>query len=256
MTVDGEHGQIRVGAMISEFGSPSMPRIFDALGLDFAILDCEHGTFDMETVAAMASVAAGSRARLWVRTPAVERDYIGRYLDAGVAAIVAPMIDDAAAAERLVRLAMYPPLGRRGISVTRAHSGYVVPDLSAYLNGANERVALYAQIETRRALENLDSILAVDGLTGVIVGPNDLLGDLGVPGRTGDERLLEAIRRVIGSARAAGRSAGIITGERHLIDIARAAGADFVSVNSDIGYLLRGAREQLSGLGLLTLTGR
>ncbi|MET4640192.1 aldolase/citrate lyase family protein [Mycetocola sp. 2940] len=240
---------IRVGTMISEFVNPSMPRILDAAGFEFAILDCEHGAFDMETVGAMANVASGTALDLWVRTPAISREYIGRYLDAGIVGIVAPMVDTVEQAEALVRMTKYPPLGSRGISVTRAHSGYVVDDLPAYLSSANERVQVYAQIETARAVDGVEAIAAVDGLDGLIVGPNDLLGDLGFAGQLDHPSLRSAVERVADAARSSGKRSGIITGDLDLITIAVERGADIVSVNSDVGYLLRAARNQLHDLG-------
>lgn len=238
------------GTMISEFINPSMPRIFEALGFDFAIVDCEHGAFDVQTVSAMASVAAGTRLDLWVRIPRISRDYVGRYLDAGAVGIIAPMVETAEQAAELVQMAKYTPEGIRGISVTRAHSGYIVPDLPAYLAAANERVKLHVQIETQKAVDAVEEICAVPGITGVIVGPNDLLGDLGVPGQSKHPVLREVIRRVFSTAKAHGIEAGTITGDRELLEFAIECGADFVSINSDVGYLLRGARSQLSDLGL------
>lgn len=81
--------------MISEFINPSVPRIFEALGFDFAIIDCEHRAFDVQTVSAMASVAAGTRLDLWVRIPRISRDYVGRCLDAGAVGTIAPMVETA-----------------------------------------------------------------------------------------------------------------------------------------------------------------
>lgn len=238
------------GTMISEFINPSMPRIFDSLGFDFAIVDCEHGAFDVQTVSAMASVAAGTRLDLWVRVPRISRDYVGRHLDAGAVGIIAPMVETAEQAAELVQMAKYTPEGVRGISVTRAHSGYVVPDLPNYMATANERVKLYVQIETQKAVDAVEEICAVPGLTGVIVGPNDLLGDLGLPGQSKHPVLRDVIRKVFETARARGIDAGTITGDRELPGFAIGRGADFVSVNSDIGYLLRGAKAQLAEIGL------
>ncbi len=240
---------VRVGTMISEFTNPSMPRIFGAAGFEFAIVDCEHGSFDFESVGAMANVAAGTALELWVRTPAITREYIGRYLDAGAMAIVAPMVDTVEQAAALVQLTRYPPQGARGISVTRAHAGYAVDHLPTYLAAANGRIEVYAQIETQRAVDSAREIAGVDGLTGLIVGPNDLLSDLGFPGELGHPVLRDAVKSVVAAARAEGKRAGIITGDMALVDVAVAAGADIVSINSDVGYLLRAARLQLRDLG-------
>lgn len=238
------------GTMISEFVNPSMPRVFEALGFDFAIVDCEHGAFDLQTVSAMATVAAGAHLDLWVRIPRISRDYVGRYLDAGATGLIAPMVENADQAAELVQLAQYPPSGSRGISVTRAHSGYIVSDLPAYLESANDRIKVFVQIETERAVAAVDEIAAVPGLTGIIVGPNDLLGDLGLPGQLQHQVLRDVIRNVFDSAVAHGKAAGIITGNQDLLRFAIGCGADIVSVNSDIGYLLSGGRTQLSELEL------
>lgn len=245
---EGIPERVRVGTMISEFGHPAMPRVLAAAGFEFAIVDCEHGAFDTETVAAMSAVAAGAGCDLWVRTPSISRDYVGRYLDLGARGIVAPMIDSVAQAEQLVRATRYPPLGARGISVTRAHAGYRVDSLVDYLEAANVTTQVYAQIETRQALTEVERIAAVEGLTGLIVGPNDLLADLGYAGEYGHPELKAAITRIVSAAVEKGKSAGIITGERGLIDAALKTGANFVSVNSDVGFLLRGARNQLNEL--------
>jgi len=241
-----EQQSLRIGSMISEFSNPSMPRIFDAAGFDFAILDGEHGAFDFETVAAMANVAVGTRLDLFVRVPQLTRDYLGTYLDAGVAGIVAPMVETPEQAALLVDATRYPPLGKRGISVTRAHSGFHVDDLQAYLAAANARVEVFAQIETRASLEAVDEIVATPGLTGLFVGPNDLLGDIGTPGDNSNPELHEAIRRVMSAAAAHGKIGGIITGNAELLTIAREAGASILSVNSDVGYLLRAATAELA----------
>jgi 4-hydroxy-2-oxoheptanedioate aldolase len=238
------------GTMISEFANPSMPRVFEALGFDFAIVDCEHGAFDVQTVSAMANVATGTALDLWVRVPRISRDYVGRYLDAGAVGIIAPMVETAEQAAELVQMARYTPIGSRGISVTRAHSGYLVPDLPGYLAAANERVKLYVQIETQKAVDAVADICAVPGLTGVIVGPNDLLGDLGLPGQLKSPVLRDVIQNVFATAKAHGIAAGTITGDRDLLEHAIECGADVVSINSDIGYLLRGARAQLTAMGL------
>jgi 2-keto-3-deoxy-L-rhamnonate aldolase RhmA len=71
-------GAPRIGTMISEFGHAAMPRILATAGFTFAIVDCEHGAFSTETVAAMAAVAADTDFDLWVRTPSISSEYVGR----------------------------------------------------------------------------------------------------------------------------------------------------------------------------------
>src|SRR5690625_6386781 len=101
----------------------------------------------------------------------------------GAADLVVPMFSTAERAEQVIHLAKYAPLGSRGVSVTRAHSGYHVDDLNQYLEEANRYTKIFVQLETVEAFENVREIAAVEGLTGLFVGPNDLLQDLGGPGK-------------------------------------------------------------------------
>lgn len=85
-------------------------------------------------------------------------------------------------------------------------------------------------------------------LTGVIVGPNDLLGDLGLPGQSHDSVLRDVIGRVFVTAKAHGIEAGTITGDRELLEFAIESGADAISIISDMNCPLPGARAQLGQL--------
>ena len=237
-----------VGTMISEFATPNIARIMDRIGFEFVIIDCEHGSFDFESVAAVLAVTATLPTVGYVRVPSVSREYIGKYLDMGAQGIVAPMVNTAAEAKLLVHLARYAPIGARGISVTRAHSGYKVADLETYLSATNSSIKLYAQIETKQALDNLDDILAVDGLDGVIVGPNDLLSDLGLAGQHDHPELKAIIRTVAARAAHAGRRSGVISSKPELLGVAADSGMTFLSIDSDVGHMISGGRHNLQEL--------
>lgn len=239
------------GVMVSEFGEASIPRIFDTIGYDFLIIDCEHGVFDFSTVAQMCAVAAGLDITVFVRIPEIRRENIGKYLDMGANGLVVPMVSTAADAERIIRFSKYAPVGERGVSVTRAHSGYRVEDLKQYLQEANERTKVFVQLESVEALTNIEEIAAVEGLSGLLIGPNDLLQDMGVPGTTDDPRLAHHIKRTAALARSFGLHSGIITSNRSLLAIAIRAGMTVLCQGSDSSLIIAGAnasRAELEGL--------
>lgn len=239
---------VRLGSMISEFAVPGIIPVSKRAGLDFSILDAEHGAFDLGTIAMLAAVAKGHGYELYVRVPAVDKSVIGPILDAGAAGIVAPMIESAQQAAELVRLSRYTPIGERGISLTRAHSGYQVSDVAAYLAVANSQVKVYAQIESRSALENLTEIAAVPGLSGLILGPNDLLASLGTPGDYGNPELSRAIRSIAAVCARANLASGVITGRIPLLVEAIHAGMNIASIDSDLGYFIAGATRAVEEL--------
>lgn len=153
-------------------------------------------------------------------------------LDAGFSGLICPMINTAEDARSLVRSARYAPLGGRSFGPTRASMVHG----PTYARTANDRVLLLAMIETSEALANLDSILAVDGIDGVYVGPSDLGLSLGheptlEPKAT---EVLDAISRIVTRTRAAGRIAGVHTGSADMIRSMLAQGFHFASLLTDV----------------------
>lgn len=235
----------RIGLMISEFAVPNIVAISTRIGYRFGILDCEHGAFDLREVSALAAAAAGQPFDLYVRIPVIAKEHIGPLLDAGVDGIIAPMVSAPQQAADIVRLATYPPLGERGISLTRAHSGYHVTDQVAYTAAANQRVKVYAQVETTEAVAAAAAIAAVPGLSGLIVGPNDLLQSLGTPGEHANPALGQALRTVAAACATAGIDSGVISGRAEVVAEGASLGMNFLSMDSDVGNLIRGGLSAL-----------
>ena len=175
-----EKKELEKGSMLSEVCFPNIAMMYKNAGLDFTIIDCEHGAFDYSQVAATVTAFRLSGVRAIVRIPEIRREPVTKYLDMGADGLLAPMVKDSADAARLVGFGKYPPVGNRGLSINRAHSRYSPGDLDAYLAKANRRVRIYAQIELLSALEDAENIAAVDGIDGLFVGPTDLSMALGV----------------------------------------------------------------------------
>ena len=106
----------------------------------------------------------------------------------------------------------------------RAHTFYNPPSINEYLPQANARTKVFAQIETVRGVENVDEILAVNGVDGFFVGPNDLSADYGCLGNNNAEEILSAIGRVGSVVEKASKFAGIITGNKAYIEKAKESG--------------------------------
>lgn len=229
------------GIMLSEFGNPNIVRIFRRAGSDFVIVDDEHGYFDFTQLAGLIAVANGIGLPIIIRVPGVSREYITKVLDMGADGILVPMVNTAEQAREIVRYAKYTPLGARGISTTRAHTGYGVSDLNAYLAAANRRVNVCVQIETREAVAHAEEIAAVPGIDSLFIGPNDLAADYGLPGQVTSAPVLEAVTRVSGTAAGAGKPSGIITGNRVLLEACMRQGFTFYSVGSELDLLVKGA---------------
>ena len=214
-----------------------------ASGLDYVIVDCEHGYFDYSQVAALAAVGNGIHFPVIVRIPSVARDCIQKYLDAGVDGLLVPMLETKEQARMLVRYGKYAPEGKRGISTMRPHSNYNPGSLQEYTSAANGRIMLFAQIETQKGVDNIGDIVSVPGLDGIFIGPNDLACDLGTMGDFSTPAMERCISTVIEESKKAGLPSGIITSKTELIKQCRCKGMTMFSCDSELGLLKKGILE-------------
>jgi 4-hydroxy-2-oxoheptanedioate aldolase len=208
-------------------------------GWDTLTIDLQHGLIDLQCAIQMLQ-AVGTEHTLPLARPAWnEPGQIMKLLDAGAMGIICPMVNTAEEARRLVAACRYAPLGERSFGPVRASLVHG----PGYWKAANDTILVLAMIETRRALENLNEILAVEGLDGVYVGPADLgLSLFGDPNsESEDERAIAAIAGVREKAQVAGKIAAL---HNLTPDHARrmaGQGWDFVTCGSDMRTLIEGA---------------
>lgn len=235
-----------LGVMLSEFANPNITRIFQEAGFQFVIIDDEHGYFDFTQLAALISVASGRGFPMIVRIPGVSREYITKVLDMGANGILVPMVNTPEQALEIVSYSKYTPLGKRGISTTRAHTNYNPPPLKAYLPVANQNTATIIQLETAEAIHNAEKIIQIDGIDAVMIGPNDLAADLGKPGEVSSSAVLEAVEHVAAICKTCNKPAGVITGNAQLISYSRQHGFTLFSVGSELDLLLKGGKSRVT----------
>lgn len=233
----------RIGSVIAEAGLPSTLRILEAAGFDHVIVDCEHGAFGFREVEAMVGVMHADSFDVYVRTATTDRTAVLRYLDMGCAGIVAPMVETEAAARTLVEQVKYRPVGRRGVSTFRAHTGFRPATIAVHQAAANDGVRAFAQIESVAAVARVETILRTEGLDGVLLGPNDLLDDLGDPGNHENPALLAAFDRLADAGRLTGKITGVITSRPQLVQRARASGMSMLTWSSDSALLFAAAQQ-------------
>ena len=231
----------RRGTMLSEVEFVNFPFVLKKAGLDFLIIDNEHGCFDNKVITILVMHSKNADIESIVRLPNNDRAMITKLADGGVSGFLLPMTNCKADIERVVEYAKYFPQGKRGISTTRAHTGYGVSDICEYMRAANQRMKIYAQIETRSGVENLEEILRVPEVEGIFIGPNDLSCDYDCMGKI--DRIKEIISVISKACVKNNKPCGIITTDQALIKHALLCGCSMVSYGSEINMLLKGAKE-------------
>ncbi len=234
-----------LGSFLSEIAAPNIIRIYHACGLDFVIVDCEHGAFDYSQVAALAAVGNGVKLPIFVRIPCVSREPIQKYLDAGVDGLVIPMMESAEMAQEAISFTKYAPMGRRGASTMRPHSEYNPGKLADYMARANRRTMVLAQIETKEGLRNASKIVGTKGLDGLFIGPNDLSIDFGNPGEFHTPEMESAVRTIISVSREAGKLSGVISSDMAYLKWCRSEGMRLFSCNSEVGLLVQRVKSMM-----------
>jgi 2-keto-3-deoxy-L-rhamnonate aldolase RhmA len=190
-------GETRVGSILGQFRSPEVVRIYKAAGFDWVFIDTEHGGFDIETVQDVCRVATVSGLTPLVRVPDIQYALVARALDCGAEGVIFPRVESPEVLERAVSWTKFPPVGTRGFGLTRMAVDYAPASMPEIMQHTNENVMTVLQIETVRAVEAREELLAIDGIDAVIVGPADLSISLGVPGEFEHPTLVSAVESVI-----------------------------------------------------------
>lgn len=229
-------GRSQLGCWLS-LGNATAAEIAGGAGFDWALIDMEHTPSELPIVQQQLHALAGGTASPMVRPPWNDTVIIKRLLDLGVQTLIIPFVETAEEARRAVEATRYPPGGVRGVSTnTRANRFGRVPD---YFARVEQEMCVIVQIESRRGIENLDAIAAVDGLDGLFIGPQDLAAGHGHLGNPGHPEVQAVIADAITRIRAAGKAAGILSfaeaDARRWIE----HGAHFVAITSDQFILAR-----------------
>ncbi len=220
-------------------GSHAAAEIAVATGFDWALLDFEHGAGDEQDLLRLLQVTCHTATTPVVRVPSRNSDLIKKALDGGAGAIMAPMINSAAEAQEFVRLLRYPPLGVRGLSSSIRATAYGC-GFKDYFQKANSRVCGIAQIETARAVEQADSIAAVDGIDVLFIGHSDLSLDMGFYGEYAAPPMLAAEQTVLAACARHGKKAGMLLRAGMSAAACRQKGFSFLALGSDGGCLRQG----------------
>lgn len=205
-------------------------------GFDWLLIDAEHSPNDLRTILEQLQAVAPYPVSPIVRPPWPDSVRIKQILDLGVQTILAPMVNTVEQAKQVIAATRYPPEGIRGVGspLARASQFNRTKD---YLTTANQEICVLLQIETVTGVNNLDDILKVEGVDGIFIGPADLSASMGYIENPGHPEVQQVIEDCITRIVAAGKAAGILTGDKEMAKHYIKCGAVFVGVGTDTGLL-------------------
>ena len=221
--------------------SPMAAEMLALAGYDFLLIDNEHGPASLSDSVTLLQAMSAMPVASMMRVPWNDPVYLKRALDIGVESVMIPAIDTREQAEQAVRACRYPPLGFRGSAyqvVRGANYGIGTAD---YYKSAADNLVIICQIESKRAVENIDAIAAVEGIDMLLIGPNDLAGTAGHFGNIEHPEVMALITRAETATKAAGKKLGSIAFAGRSFQQMFDHGYDLIAASTDLTLMREGA---------------
>ncbi len=233
--------------MMSVRASKSVDTVFalQAAGFDSFFVDLEHGGLTMYEAGQLATMAIAADMAAFVRLPGHNPVAAAQALDGGAWGVIVPHLETPEQARMMADACLYPPAGHRSASSTVPQFRFRNWPPAPVRARINDQTMLICQIETELGVENAEAIAAVDGVSMLLLGGNDLTADMGIPGEYDNERHVAAVGRMIEGARKQGKHAGIAgVGSPALMQRFHDMGARLFSLGTDTGAFVASAKAQ------------
>ena len=225
------------------YAHPSITETFARAGFDFIAIDMEHSTISIEQAQRIIASSQSEGVPCLPRPVSHSNDYFKPLLESGADGLLVQMVNTPEEIEAIISHLKYPPVGNRSYGVNRAHAyGF---DFDEYIKNWNDSSSFIIQVESIAAVNNIDKLLAFDEIDGVMVGPYDISGSLGVPGQTTHPSVIEASKKVIEACERFGKSCGtqVADVDEHNVQALFDLGYTYAILGSDLFVLWKWAEQ-------------
>ena len=235
---------VQIGSWIT-LNHPSIAEIMADSGFDWLCIDMEHSVIDYYDAQQLISTIQGKGIKAYVRVVENNTRIIKRILDAGADGVIVPMVNNKQDAIKAINSVKYPPKGKRGVGLARAQKyGF---GFDEYKNIFSNEIKLIVQIEHFEAINNLEEILSLDGIDGSIIGPYDLSGSYGKPGKLNDPEVINAITKYMKVAKKYNKLIGfhVVPIDYNLVLDKIKEGFNFIAFGFDAFFMGNSIKNQL-----------
>ena len=242
--------KLRQGAVFGSFMKTSDPAFIEITGyagMDFVVLDMEHGPVGLCDMQNNVRAAQLTGLMPIIRVADLNEQFISQALDIGAGAVQIPQVCTPEQAEMAVRYAKYYPKGERGVCRFVRAAGYSSTPREQYFEKANSDTLVIIQIEGSKAIDSIDEILAVKGVDIVFIGPYDLSQSFGVPGQTSHPKVISAMKDIVKRAEKLGVVTGTFTDSPETLKTWMDVGVKYLSYSVDVGIFYEACVELVQG---------
>lgn len=238
-----KQGKVQLGTNFGQLRSQEVLKMLAAAGFQWAFIDTEHGGFDLETIQDVCRIAAYVNFVPIVRVADLQYSLIARALDCGAGGVIFPRVESVELLERAVSWTKFPPVGVRGFGLSPFHFDHEPVTMPQMIEHVNEHSMVVLQIETKKALDMREELLAVPGIDAVMIGPADLSISLGVPGQFQHPLVVEAMEAIRDTCERRGIAPGTQTRTLELAKFWKERGMRFLGCSSETAMLYDKAKE-------------
>jgi len=238
-------GETTLGLWVT-LEAPTITEIAVLLGLDWVVIDTEHGHLDYKEVVEHLRAVRGSQTTPLVRVTELSRGSIKRVLDLGAHGVIVPQVETAAEVVQAAQFLKYPPRGVRGIGGERAtHWGMGMREQTRIADAQTQLIPLIENVSAEAAIE---SILDVPGVDALFFGPADFSASAGYLGEWEGPGVADRLLALKDAAKARGIPCGVMATDLENALLRQRQGFQMIGIGSDTGLLIRSAREVLGRL--------
>ena len=192
------------GTMITHGRNPRWVEALGGIGLDYVVIDTEHGPRSRAEMADYLAAFSNSPVVPIIRIPIPTSHYVTMALDAGSQGILAPYCETVEQVKEVIGAAKWRPLKGEAVKHLMDSGQHVSEDTRAFLENRNRNTVAIIGIESVEAVNNLEDILQVPGIDGIFVGPNDISISIGYPDQYDRPEYQEIVKKVIDTSEAHG----------------------------------------------------
>ena len=243
------NNELCLGVGLRQSRTVDIGKIMATSGYDWLFIDMEHNSMDIDIASQISVAAQDAGITPIVRVPDFAHHHATRVLDCGAMGVVFPHVDNADIAKKLVSYCLYPPKGHRSMTGVLPQLDFKQQPIADVASIINKNMLIVIMLESPEAIDNVDSIAAVDGVDVILIGTNDLCMEMGIPGDYSNPKVKDAYTKVIEVCKKYGKTPGMggVYNEELMSEYIK-MGMRFILSGSDLSFIMQTASQRSNKL--------
>ena len=241
--------ELCLGVGLRQSRTVDIGKIMATSGYDWLFIDMEHNSMDIDIASQISVAAQDAGITPIVRVPDFAHHHATRVLDCGAMGVVFPHVENADIAKKLVSYCLYPPKGHRSMTGVLPQLDFKQQAIADVASTINDNMLIVIMLESPEAINNVDSIAAVDGVDVILIGTNDLCMEMGIPGDYSNVKVKDAYSKVIDACKKYEKTPGMggVYNEELMSEYIR-MGMKFILSGSDLSFMMQSALQRSNKL--------